>query len=430
MADPAPGAIQVRDLGRDYKLVKDRSLTLKETLLRRRRTEATTVEALRGVSFDVAPGEAIGIIGKNGSGKSTLLKVLAGIIKPHRGEVRIGGTVASMLELGAGFHPDYTGRENVYLNGSIYGMRRAEIDERFDDIVAFAEIPDFVDAPVRTYSSGMYMRLAFAIASHVNPDVLLLDEVLSVGDEAFQMKCMGRIFEYQQRGGTLVLVSHDPGSIERVCDRAVLLEDGELVAEGPAGEVLSEYHRRLAGAASGAAAADDDRSWGTGEVQIAAGRLIGPNGPSQRFMSGEHLTIEMDVVPSRPVEAPVYTVGIATADGLPCFETSTRLDSQATHRLVSPTRIRFTIPALPLHEGAFIASVSIAAHDESEVFHALDRWLPFSVFQSSPGKGIVRMSGAWEIHAITAENAGATTGDLAKAAPGGPPAPASGTRSL
>lgn len=402
MADVPPGAIRVHDLSRNYRLVKDRSLTLKETLLRRRRTVESTVEAVRDVSFEVAPGEAVGIIGKNGSGKSTLLKVLAGIIKPHAGEVEIGGSVASMLELGAGFHPDYSGRENVYLNGSIFGLSRADVDERFDDIIDFAEIHDFIDAPVRTYSSGMFMRLAFSIASHVNPDVLLLDEVLAVGDEAFQMKCMGRIFEYQRAGGTLVLVSHDPGAIERICSRAILLDKGRVSMEGPTEEVLSFYHRELvgetreSGAAGSTVARDDNRIWGTQEAYISGCRLIGAQGESNRFITGEPLTIEMDVVATRPIESPVYGVGVSTSDGLMCFGTNTRLDARGTGLLSQPTTVRFTIPSLPLQEGSFVAQFTVHSQDESTVYHWLDRWIQFSVFHTSPGVGIVNMQGSWQ----------------------------------
>ena len=402
MADLAPGAIRVRDLSRNYRLIKDRSLTLKETILRRRRTVASTVEAVKGVSLDVAPGEAVGIIGKNGSGKSTLLKVLAGIIKPHSGEVKIAGSVASMLELGAGFHPDYSGRENVYLNGSIFGLSRTDVEERFDEIVDFAEIHDFIDAPVRTYSSGMFMRLAFSIASHVNPDVLLLDEVLAVGDEAFQMKCMGRIFEYQQNGGTLVFVSHDPGAVERICDRAILLDKGQISMEGATEEVLGFYHRELVGdtRASGAVgstvAQDDNRIWGTQEAYISACRLIGARGEVNRFTNGEPLTIEMDVIPTRPLESPVYGVSISTSDGLLCFGTNTRLDARRTEMLREPTTVRFTIPSLPLQEGSFVAQFAVHSQDESVVYHWLDRWIQFSVFHTSPGIGIVNMQGSWQ----------------------------------
>jgi ABC-2 type transport system ATP-binding protein len=242
-----PGRIRLRGVSRSFRILHDRNLTLKETVLRRRRTEATELWAVNDVDLDVAPGEAVGIIGQNGSGKSTLLKLLAGIMPPHRGTVEIGGTVASMLELGAGFHPDFTGRENVYMNAAIHGLSERAVDERLDDIVAFSELPDFIDMPVRTYSSGMSMRLAFAIASHVNPDVLLLDEVLAVGDEAFQRKCFGRIADFRRRGGTLVFVSHDPAAVERVCDRAVLMVGGDVMRDGPPGDVLADYHARLAG---------------------------------------------------------------------------------------------------------------------------------------------------------------------------------------
>ncbi len=182
-------------------MIHDKSTTLKELFVRRKRATYSELWAVRGVSFDVAPGEALGIVGRNGSGKSTLLKMLAGIIPPHEGTVETGGTVASMLELGAGFHPDFTGRENVYMNGAIHGIDEKGITQRLDDIISFAEIEEFIDMPVRTYSSGMQMRLAFAVASHVNPDILLLDEVLAVGDEAFQGKCLERMYAYRRGGG-------------------------------------------------------------------------------------------------------------------------------------------------------------------------------------------------------------------------------------
>ncbi|HTI34929.1 MAG TPA: ABC transporter ATP-binding protein, partial [Miltoncostaea sp.] len=242
----ARGAISMRGVSRSYRILHDKNLTLKETALRRRRTHATERWAVRGVDLDVAPGESVAFIGQNGSGKSTVLKLLAGIIPPQEGTIAIGGSVASMLELGAGFHPDFTGRENVFMNGAIHGLSEREVANRLDAIVAFAELEEFIDMPVRTYSSGMSMRLAFAISSHVQPDVLLLDEVLAVGDEAFQRKCMGRIAEFRRGGGTLVFVSHDPSAVERVCDRAVLLADGVVVADGPPGTVLATYHRMLA----------------------------------------------------------------------------------------------------------------------------------------------------------------------------------------
>jgi ABC-type polysaccharide/polyol phosphate transport system ATPase subunit len=246
MTTLAPGAVRLRGVSRSFRIFHERNLTLKETLLRSRRAAFTEFWALRDVDLDIRPGEAVGIIGENGAGKSSLLKVVAGIIPPQTGTVETGGSVASMLELGAGFHPDFTGRENVYMNGAIHGLSEADVADRIDEIIAFAELADFIEMPVKTYSSGMYMRLAFAIASHVNPDILLLDEVLAVGDEAFQRKCMGRIFNYRRAGGTLLFVSHDAASVERVCDRAILLIGGRVVNDGPPMDVLNAYHRRLA----------------------------------------------------------------------------------------------------------------------------------------------------------------------------------------
>ena len=220
------GAIAVEQVSRRFVVRAHEAGSLKELFISRGRTGARDVWALRDVSLAVEPGQAVGLIGRNGSGKSTLLRLVAGIIQPTSGRVVAAGRVGSLLELGAGFHPDFSGRENVFLNGAIFGLKRKQIRERFDEIVAFAELEDAIDRPVRTYSSGMYMRLGFAIAAFLDADTLLLDEVFAVGDEAFQRKCFGRIFEFKQRGGTIVFVSHDAAAVERLCERAVLLNEG------------------------------------------------------------------------------------------------------------------------------------------------------------------------------------------------------------
>jgi ABC-type polysaccharide/polyol phosphate transport system ATPase subunit len=398
-----PGRVRLRGVTRSFRILHDRNLTLKETALRRRRTHSTELVAVRGLDLDIAPGEAVGIIGQNGSGKSTLLKMLAGIIPPDSGTVEMGGTVASMLELGAGFHPDFSGRENVYMNASIHGLSKADVDARFDEIVAFAEIPEFIDMPVRTYSSGMAMRLAFAIASHVNPDVLLLDEVLAVGDEAFQRKCMGRIFEFRRRGGTLVFVSHDPAAVERVCDRAVLLRDGGMVADGRPADVLSSYHALLAHdgetpVSTGAPAADDSRlQWGNGAVTIDALRVVGPQGPTDRLMSGESLAIEIDVSAGTPVTTPVFGIAIHTTEGALCYGTNTHMDELAVEELAGAATVRFSVPRLGLHEGRFTVTAAVHSQDEATVYHWLDRWVEFSVFPQVTGVGAVDMSGSWSL---------------------------------
>jgi ABC-type polysaccharide/polyol phosphate transport system ATPase subunit len=355
---------------------------------------------VRDVDLDVAPGEAVGVVGQNGSGKSTLLKLLAGILPPQAGTVEIGGTVASMLELGAGFHPDFTGRENIFMNASIHGMSDGEVDARFDDIVAFAELDDFIDMPVRTYSSGMSMRLAFAVASHVNPDVLLLDEVLAVGDEAFQRKCFGRIFDFRRRGGTLVFVSHDPAAVERVCDRAVLLVAGAAAADGAPADVLAEYHRLLA--AGGEPPAQDAEvgsrlEWGDRAVTIDALELLGADGATDRFMNGDPLTISMEVTAHRPVDTPVFGIAIHTTEGVLCYGTNTVLDSLPVTTLTGTATVRFEIPRLHLHEGRFAVTAAVHSQDHATIYHWLDRWLEFSVFPTATGMGVVDAGGSWSL---------------------------------
>ena len=284
------GEIRADAVSRRFRVHARQARTLKELFVLRGRTQPTDVWALRDVSVDVEPGEAVGLIGRNGSGKSTLLRLVAGIIRPTSGTIAVGGRIGSLLELGAGFHPDFSGRENVFLNGSMYGLRRAEIRERFDEIVSFAELEDSIDRPVRTYSSGMYMRLGFAIAAHLDADVLLLDEVFAVGDEAFQRKCFGKIFEFKQRGGTIVFVSHDATQVERLCERAVLLRDGRKEFDGPTHEAVVHYRRVLAFDADPAERSAGLREWGTGEAEITAARLVGSEGEERRqFLAGEPL---------------------------------------------------------------------------------------------------------------------------------------------
>jgi ABC-type polysaccharide/polyol phosphate transport system ATPase subunit len=233
------------DASRSFSVRGDRGTTLKELILRRRGHGPPPVRALDGVSLHVRPGETVGIVGRNGAGKSSTLRVLAGIVPLHAGRVEVGGRAVSLLELGAGFGREFTGRENVYLNGALQGMTRAQIEARLDAILAFSELDEFVDAPVKTYSSGMLVRLGFAIAAYLDADVLLIDEVLAVGDEGFQRKCLRRIGQRIATGTTLVLVSHDPGTIERVCERVVVLDTGRKVFDGPVSEGLAHYHRLL-----------------------------------------------------------------------------------------------------------------------------------------------------------------------------------------
>ncbi len=277
-----PGQIVVDRISQRFRVSEQPYRTLKDMVVARRRTAATEIWALRDVSLRAEPGEAIGLVGRNGSGKTTLLKLVSGIFKPTSGRIETGGRIGSLLELGAGFHPDFTGRENVYLNGSIHGLSRARIREVMDEIIAFAELERAIDLPVRTYSSGMYMRLGFSVAVHIQADVLLLDEVFAVGDEDFQRKCFGKIREFKLRGGTIVFVSHDAQAVERLCDRAVLLRRGSVVFDGETREAIAQYRRLLAGDRSPDELASGLREWGTGEARIVSARLLDADGDERR----------------------------------------------------------------------------------------------------------------------------------------------------
>ena len=392
------GEVRLRGVSRTFRIVHERNATLKETLLRRRRTLATDRWALRAVDLDVRKGEALGIIGENGSGKSTLLKLVAGILKPQSGTVESRGVVASMLELGAGFHPDFTGRENVHLNGAILGLSEQEVESRFDQIVGFAELQDSIDMPVKTYSSGMQMRLAFSVASHVHPDILLLDEVLAVGDEAFQRKCFGRMFEYRRTGGTLLFVSHDPTMIERMCDRAILIEDGRIVEDGLPAIVLNSYHRRLAGKSpSSGSQTDSPSDYEDSPVVIRAVRTLGESGPARRFASGEALTIELEIDATSAVEGPIFGIAIHSVDGSLIYGTNTRLDSLSHILGHGLTSVRFTIPHLHLHEGSFVVTAAVHSFDEATIYDWRERCAEFTVFPQGSGVGLVNLSGEWSI---------------------------------
>jgi hypothetical protein len=263
------------------------------------------------------------------------------------------------------------------------------------EIAGFAEIEGFLDAPVRTYSTGMSARLAFATATDVDPDVLLIDEVLAVGDEAFQRKCMGRIFEYRRGGGTVIFVSHDAEAVQRVCDRAILLREGIVAADGTPQAVLAEYRRGLVRGGAHAQGAEDE--WGTGAVRITDVRLIGSRGEATRFQSGAPLTIEIDFEAEDEVEAPVFGFDVRALDGSLMYGSNTSRDAYPIHAVIGPGRATFAIPGLPLHEGRFAVSVSAHAEDHDTVYHWIDRRFEFSVFPRAGGIGAVDMSGSWEV---------------------------------
>ena len=385
------GEIAVGGVSRKFVVRARETHTLKELLVARGRTGAQEVWALRDVSLGVAPGEAVGLIGRNGSGKSTLLRLIAGIIRPTAGRVEAGGRIGTLLELGAGFHPDFTGRENVELNGALQGLSRQRLRERFDEIVAFAELEHAIDRPVKTYSTGMTMRLGFSIAAFLEADVLLLDEVFAVGDESFQRKCFGVIASFKERGGTIVFVSHDASAVERLCDRAVLLREGSLAYDGPVHEALTRYRRAMAEDVT-EPSSNCRRAAGATRGRFASARLVGGDQqPRERFVAGEPFGLELTV--EGAARAPVVHLEIRDTTGLLVAE-----DRLETADLEwsddSPFSLELTVPSPPIQFGRFEVSLTLLDED-GLLLDRLPRGLPLLVYPDDESRGLVRLEGTW-----------------------------------
>ena len=393
-----PGEIAVEHAARRFRVYPRQTRTLKDVVVARGRNRGSDVWALRDVSFHVEPGSALGLVGRNGSGKTTLLRLLSGIVKPTSGLVAVGGRIGSLLELGAGFHPEMTGRENVFMQGSIHGLKRATIREKLDEIVAFAGLEEFIDVPVRTYSSGMYMRLGFAIASHIEADVLLLDEVFAVGDEQFQRKCFGKIFEFKQRGGTIVFVSHDAAAVERLCDRAVLLRDGRVAFDGPTHEAIVEYRRALAGERNPEERRAGLREWGGVEGRLESLRLLGPDGSErQQFLAGEPVAVSLRAVAERELPEPAVVWELRDDTGLLLGSGAQSLEELGLHT-PGELGLRFEIPEPPLADGRFHLRFDLVAGGEQ--VHAVDDALSFVVYPADDMRGLMRIEGRWSADII------------------------------
>ena len=392
------GAIEIERASRQFRVYPQPVRTLKELFVARARIKGTDVWALRDVSVSIEPGEAVGLIGRNGSGKTTMLRLIAGIMKPTAGRVGVGGRVGSLLELGAGFHQEFTGRENVYLNGSILGLKRDAIRRHMDEIVAFAELERFVDLPVRTYSSGMVMRLGFAVAAHLDVDVLLLDEVFAVGDEEFQRKCFGKIFEFKQRGGTIVFVSHDAAAVERLCGRAVLLREGALAFDGPTRDAITRYHRLLADERDPDEREAGLREYGSREVRIAEARLLGPEGDERaQFQPGEPCSVLLRVVSEQPVPPPRLSFELHDEAGLVLAAGSQDTAALGWADGAGERLLRFDVDSLPLADGRFRLRFELADATGRHLYHWLDDALRFVVYPADGVTGLVKLDGRWSL---------------------------------
>jgi ABC-type polysaccharide/polyol phosphate transport system ATPase subunit len=396
-----PGRIVVDRVSRTFRVYPKAQRTLKDVFVSRGRTGVREVQALRDVSLTVEPGDAVGLVGRNGSGKTTLLRLVSGIIKPTSGHIEASGRVASLLELGAGFHPDFTGRENVYLNGSIHGLSRARVREVMDEIVTFAELERFIDLPVRTYSSGMFMRLGFSVAAHIRSDVLLLDEVFAVGDEQFQRKCFGKIAEFKHRGGTILFVSHDAQAVERLCDRAVLLRQGEVAFDGPTRDAIAAYRQLLAADANPEELGAGLREWGTGEARIVAAQLLDAGGePRTQFAAGEPVTVELVVEAQPQVAAPKVSLELRDDGGLVLGTVAQETAELGWNGDGGERELRFRVERLPLADGQFHLRVALADSASGRLLHSFDDALRFFVFPAGDETGAVLLDGTWTMQEI------------------------------
>jgi ABC-type polysaccharide/polyol phosphate transport system ATPase subunit len=390
-----PGAIFAEGVSRRFRVYPQRNVTLKDAILRRRQLRREEIWALRDVSLAIEPGEAVGIVGRNGSGKTTLLRLIAGIFQPTGGRLEVAGEVGSLLGLGAGFHPDFTGRENVYMNGAIHGLSRSYVHERLEEIVSFAELEEFFDVPVRTYSSGMYMRLGFALATHLDPDILLLDEVFAVGDEAFQRKCFGKIFEFKQRGGTIVFVSHDAASVERLCERAVLLREGAVDFDGTTRDAIMRYHALLADEQDPAERGAGLREWGSREVRIAAIVLTGADGDERRqFASGEPLSVRLRIVADAPLPPPRLRYELRDESNL-LLASAMQDTGELGFDGSGECTLRFDVAELPLADGRFHLRFGLADASGEHLYHWLDDAATFVVWAEGADRGLLRLEGRW-----------------------------------
>lgn len=369
-------AVEINDVSKMFRLYHENVKSLKEKVLFFRRRGYEEFWALEDVSIDVEAGTTLGIIGRNGSGKSTLLKCITKILYPTTGKISTSGSIAALLELGAGFQPDLTGRENIYLNASILGFSKKEVDRRFDEIVAFSELERFIDQHVRNYSSGMYIRLGFAIAINVDPEILIIDEVLAVGDEAFQRKCIERIEEIQAAGKTIIFVTHNVDITREICSRVVMLEGGRIVRDGGPREVVAYYHEAMESAEEGPERGDR-------RVAVTGVELLNGRGePSDDYETGESLKVRVFFHADGPVEDPVFGISIEDYRGFTAFGTNTGLKGMELGTVEGDGIIEFDLKALPMLEGRYFVSVAIHSRDEQVVFHWLDKHVHFDV--SSP----------------------------------------------
>jgi ABC-type polysaccharide/polyol phosphate transport system, ATPase component len=404
-------AIEVNHVTKSFKVYLDKGNTLKEKVLFKKRRRYEERNVLKDISFQVKKGEAVGLIGHNGCGKSTTLKLLTRIMYPDAGEIKMSGRVSSLIELGAGFHEDMSGRENIYINASIFGLSRKEIDERMEAIINFSELQDFIDNPVRTYSSGMYMRLAFSVAINVDADILLVDEILAVGDVNFQAKCFNRLREIKGQGTTIVIVSHSMDQIEQICDRSIWIHEGDIRRQGRPRDVHPEYldfmgekrqeraekEKEEAPQEKTEPIAKEEKRWGNGDARIRKVMILGRDGRERSVIkTDEQVTISIKYEIKNTVEDAVIGIGFFRSDGVQCYGTNTRIDKLPEFKLIRDGVAEVKIASLNLIPGQYLLDVAI----ESQIGIAVDYFREacrFEVFSDVSDVGVARIAHQWNI---------------------------------
>ena len=438
--EPRQPLVELKNVSKRFRIHRERQRSLQESFIRLFRREHRPQDyfwPLRDVSFSVYPGDSVGILGPNGSGKSTMLKLVTGILDPTEGQITLRGQVASLLELGAGFHPDLTGRENIFLNGSVYGFSRKQMQARLESIIDFAELGDFIDTPVKHYSSGMYVRLGFSVAIHTDPDILIVDEVLTVGDQVFQQKCLERIYDMKRAGVAIILVSHSLADVQRLCDRAIWLDQGLVRADGPSIGVVDEYladandryyqqrrKREEERPPDEFTIQTTPQRWGTGDAVIAKVEILGKDGTTpEYFRTGDMLRLRVHYKTRKPIDTPTFGLAIYRRDGAHVNGPNSIDAGYRVPQIDGGGVMEYTIDALPLNPGHFELTAAIYNHDSSVAMDHHHRMYRFEV--RSPTlrheEGIVHIPATWhhvgyqrrraaaDSAADSAEDAGAAT---------------------
>jgi len=389
-------AVSVENVWKYFRLYQEKNQYLKSTLLRGRRARYDEFWALKGVDFEIPFGSTFGIIGSNGSGKSTLLKCLAGILSPDKGSVACNGRMAALLELGAGFHPDLSGRENIYLNGAILGMTRSEIDRKLEEIIDFSGLEKFVDTPVKNYSSGMVVRLGFAVATNVDPEILIIDEVLAVGDESFQHRCHEKIESFRQEGRTIILVSHGLMQVAQLCSTVAWLEKGVIKDIGPSYDVIGKYAGQSHDAAPKIEGELGER-WGSHEVEITRAEFVNADGvPVHVLKTGEPVSLQIDYTAHMPITEPVFGIRFTHLHGTTVWGSNTKRMGFQPATLNNSGTITLNIPELPILSGTYDLTVALTDQHETYEYDHWERRVRFDVVQyNSFDEGLIQIEAKW-----------------------------------